>query len=361
MDLAWLSDLLGDGGAGAVGGLALGMVFGVFAQRSSFCLRAAVVEVARGALGPKLAIWLLAFASAVLFTQALVEAGAFDVSEARQLATTGSLSGALIGGLLFGVGMVLARGCSSRLLVLSATGNLRALLSGLIFAVVAQASLRGHLAPLRDALAGLWTVSARDTLDALALLGLGHRSGVFLGALFLAGAASVAVRNRLAVRAWVGELGVGATVAAGWGFTHALAAQSFAVTRVESITFTGPSANTLMLVLSPPGTALDFAIGLVPGVFAGSFLAAAASGEVKLQGFEGGHSMRRYILGAVLMGFGGMLAGGCAVGAGLSGGSVFALTAWTTLPAMWAGAALTDAVVDRGWRPSTAARIATAP
>ncbi|MGZ9072697.1 MAG: YeeE/YedE thiosulfate transporter family protein [Rhodoplanes sp.] len=31
-------------------------------------------------------------------------------------------------------------------------------------------------------------------------------------------------------------------------------------------------------------------------------------------------SMRRYIVGAVLMGFGGKLAGGCAVGAGVSGG-----------------------------------------
>ena len=37
-----------------------------------------------------------------------------------------------------GAGMVLARGCSGRLLVLAATGNLRSVVSGLIFAVVAQ-------------------------------------------------------------------------------------------------------------------------------------------------------------------------------------------------------------------------------
>jgi len=349
LDLAWLIDWLGDGGAGALGGVVLGMLFGASAQRSGFCLRAAVVEVARGSLGPKMAIWLLAFSAAVALTQGLIAADLLDVSEARQLATTGSLSGAILGGLLFGAGMVLARGCSSRMLVLSATGNLRTLLSGLIFAVVAQASLRGHLAPLRDSLAGMWTVSARDTLDGLALVGLGRHSGVVLGGLFMVGAVVVAARNRLALRAWVGALGVGATVAAGWAFTHALSAQTFTVTRVESMTFTGPSANTLMLVLSPPGTPLDFAIGLVPGVFLGSFLSAAAAGELKLQGFEGGHSMRRYIIGAALMGFGGMLAGGCAVGAGVTGGAVFALTAWTALPAMWVGAALTDLVVDRGW------------
>jgi len=47
------------------------------------------------------------------------------------------------------------------------------------------------------------------------------------------------------------------------------------------------------------------------------------------------------------MGFGGMLAGGCAVGAGVSGASVFALTAWLALIGMWLGAGLTNYWVDR--------------
>jgi uncharacterized membrane protein YedE/YeeE len=57
--------------------------------------------------------------------------------------------------------------------------------------------------------------------------------------------------------------------------------------------------------------------------------------------------MRRYIAGAILMGFGAMLAGGCAVGAGVTGGAVFALTAWLTLASMWAGAGITDWALDR--------------
>jgi len=47
------------------------------------------------------------------------------------------------------------------------------------------------------------------------------------------------------------------------------------------------------------------------------------------------------------MGFGGMLAGGCAVGAGISGAAVSTVTVWVTLSTMWAGAALTDALPDR--------------
>lgn len=68
--------------------------------------------------------------------------------------------------------------------------------------------------------------------------------------------------------------------------------------------------------------------------------------DFKLEGFKDGYSMRRYIVGAVLMGFGSMLAGGCAVGAGVTGGSVFALTAWLTLAGMWAGAGMTDRLMD---------------
>ena len=56
--------------------------------------------------------------------------------------------------------------------------------------------------------------------------------------------------------------------------------------------------------------------------------------------------MERYLVGAVLMGFGAMLAGGCAVGAGMSGGSALSLTAWIAVFCMWVGAVLTYRVTQ---------------
>jgi uncharacterized protein len=91
---------------------------------------------------------------------------------------------------------------------------------------------------------------------------------------------------------------------------------------------------------------LEFDVGLVPGVFLGSFLAAIATREFRFQGFDSEGNMRRAMAGAALMGFGGMLAGGCAIGAGVTGGSIFAGTAWVALAAMWAGAILTDRLID---------------
>jgi len=89
----------------------------------------------------------------------------------------------------------------------------------------------------------------------------------------------------------------------------------------------------------------------VPGVVLGSFTSAMVMGEFKFEGFSDAATMRRSMFGAVLMGFGAMLAGGCAIGAGVTGGSVFAGTAWLALFCMWLGAMATDFVLDqRGLR-----------
>ena len=60
-----------------------------------------------------------------------------------------------------------------------------------------------------------------------------------------------------------------------------------------------------------------------------------------------------------------LLAGGCAVGAGVTGGSVMALTAWIALLFMWLSAGVTDLLLDRpaeaAATPSRAAAIEAAP
>lgn len=347
MDLANLLERLGEPAVLAAGGAAVGLLFGFFAQRSSFCLRAAVIEFARHRPGERLAVWLLAFSAAVVTVQALVMAGWIDVSGTRQLAARGSLSGAIVGGLLFGAGMIMTRGCASRLLVLSATGNLRALLSGLIFAVTAQAALAGVLAPAREAISAWWTVEGGASRDLLAVMHMGRGVGLAVGLVWLAAALWYSLRSGRSAWKWAGGLGAGVAVALAWTFTARVAASSFQVVPVQGVTFSGPSAEWLMRVVSRPGPPIGFDFGMLPAVFAGSFLGALTGGQLQLQGFKDGYGMRRYIAGAMAMGFGAMLAGGCAVGAGLSGGSIFSLTAWTALVSMWAGAAFTDRVLDR--------------
>lgn len=347
MELEWLADRFGDKGALLIGGSIIGALFGAFAQQSRFCLRAAAIEFSRGRVGGKMAVWLIVFSTAIAGTMILAELGLFSATETRQLASPQSLSGAALGGLLFGVGMVLARGCSSRLLVLSATGNLRALLSGLVFAVVAQASLHGFLSPVRDALAAPLTTLSIGSNDLLLLSGISERTALTLVLIGLAASLALALWRKIGIWKTIAAFAVGACIPLAWWFTKAMTAIAFEPVQLEALSFTGPSADTLMLFLSRPGSMIDFDVGLVPGVFIGAFIAALVTGELELQGFEGGDSMRRYLAGAAMMGFGGMLAGGCAVGAGVTGASIFALTAWVTLFSIWIAAAATDWVVDR--------------
>jgi uncharacterized membrane protein YedE/YeeE len=323
------------------------LLFGFFAQRSKFCLRAAVIEFWHGQFGEKLPVWLMAFSSAVVAVQLLIIGGWLDVTNSRQMANTGSLSGALVGGVLFGAGMILTRGCASRLLVLSATGNLRALLSGLIFAVAAQAALSGALSPLRLYISSWWTIDGGSGRDLLAWSGLGHWGGLVFGIVWLLAGVFFAIRNQWSPIKWVTAIVTGLTVAGAWWFTYRVSQASFEVVNIQGLTFSGPSAEWLMRVLQEPGPKIGFDFGLMPGVFAGSAFGALIGREWKLEGFKDGHSMRRYIAGAVLMGFGAMLAGGCAVGAGMTGGAIFAMTAWLALIGMWVGAGVMDRIADK--------------
>lgn len=350
MTLIDLLDRFGEANIEALMGLMVGIVFGVAAQRSSFCLRAATVEFARGQLGPRLSIWLLTFSTAVVWVQGAQALGLFRAADARMMAVAGSWSGAVIGGLMFGAGMVLARGCSGRLLVLAATGNLRSVIGGMVFAIVAQMSLYGWLAPLRLWLAELWITPGGQNIHMFSFVNIPESAGLWFGLALAALALVLSVRNGLSARVLIFASGVGFAVALGWVATWNLAQASFEPVSVTSATFTGPSANTLMFFLNP-NPSLRFDVGLVPGVVIGAFLAALVGRELKWQGYDGADAMRRSLIGAALMGFGGMLAGGCAIGAGVTGGSIFVATAWLALLCMWIGAGITDLLVDqRGGR-----------
>lgn len=345
--LETLIDQWGDGVVLAAAGALTGVLFGAAAQHSKFCLRAATVEVAETRFGPRLSIWLIAFTAAVFAVQTAIATGFLDVSQARPLAATGSMSGAIIGGLMFGCGMILARGCASRLLILSATGNLRALITGLVLTLVAQASLRGALSPAREWLGSLWLVQGGEGRNILAQIGMGAPMAALLAGVSLLGALFFARHRMVPLSEALAGAGVGAAVGLGWMLTYLIAQTSFEAVAISSVTFTGPSTDTLMGLVNESELPWGFGLGLVPGVFVGAAGMALLRGEAQIQRFGPDTPMERYLVGAVLMGFGSMLAGGCAVGAGMSGGSIFAVTAWVALFCMWIGAMVTHLLLLR--------------
>lgn len=341
MNLASLLETWGDAHVLAAGGALIGLVFGFMAQRSRFCARAAVLECCDSRPGDRFSVWWLALGAALVGTQLLVLSGALTPAKSRFIANPGSISGAIFGGLLFGAGMILTRGCASRLLILSANGNLRALLSGLVFAVTVQATMAGWLAPVRQFFYNLWPIDGGPARELQTLTGTAPWGGPVVALAALATGIYFFYRQHHG-RPWlaVGAVVTGLCIAAGWGFTQAVANHSFEPVAITSLSFSGPSAEWLMRMLSSasvPGFGFD--AGLLPATFVGSLLGALVCKEFKFEGFKTENKLGHYLTGAILMGFGAVLAGGCTVGAGMTGGAIFALTAWLTLISIWLGAA----------------------
>ncbi|MCB1382025.1 MAG: YeeE/YedE family protein [Notoacmeibacter sp.] len=355
MDLVPLIDTLGENGVALAGGAVLGLIFGVAAQRSAFCTRSAVLGLVNGAGLKPLATWVAGFAAAVLAVQLLLWTGLADAAESRFFSTAQSLSGALTGGALFGLGMVLARGCVSRHLVLAASGNLRAAVTILIIAVTGLATYSGLLVPLRDSIAALSSTSDIGGNDLLAQMALPQGAGVVAGIALGAAALWLAVAARLSPARALGGLLAGLTIAGGWYFTHTLSTQVFEPIQPESLSFIRPLATTGELASGTEGAAFGLDQGVLLGTLAGAFLAALISRSFRVEGFRsaGAAPLWRYATGAVLMGFGGVLAGGCTIGAGFTGGSVLAVSSLVALVSMTGAAAIAGRLLE-GSRPLAA-------
>ncbi|MBA97665.1 YeeE/YedE thiosulfate transporter family protein [Sulfitobacter sp.] len=289
----------------------VGLLFGVFGQITRFCFRRSLVGEDRvSAAG----VWLTALAFAVAGTQASIAAGWITFDDHRFMSAELPYLAIAVGGLMFGAGMILTRGCVSRLTVLAGTGNLRALLVLVVFAVVAHATIKGVFAPFRVALGavtadlgsaislanwpgGSWFWTA---VIVLAALGYAARSGNRAGMLVMA-----AVIGLLVPLAWVGT-----------GF---ILFDEFDPIAMESLSFTAPSSDALFWVIANSAIPAGFGVGLLGGVLAGAALASLTFGGFAWQSFETPAQTGRYLTGAALMGVGGVLAGGCTLGAGLSG------------------------------------------
>ena len=165
-------------------GFMLGCGFGVAARLGRFCLLRGLRQRLTGdAEAPALRAFALALATAIGTTQWLVGTQELDLSQAVLLRTEFAAGGLLIGGMLFGLGMSMARSCGARALVLLAGGNLRALVVLLGLGLAAQASLTGVLVPLRKWLQlGQVNIESASIPAYLASQGLDASLALLLGA-----------------------------------------------------------------------------------------------------------------------------------------------------------------------------------
>jgi len=348
-----MRDLVIQGGPAslAVGGLLIGLVFGAIVYRTNFCTMGSISDFMTFEDYRRFRSWILSSAVALAGTQWLAQAGVVPLQQSMYLGSSFNWFGHIAGGLLFGFGMVLAGGCASKNLARAGGGDLRALITLLVVGVVAYTAIGGLLGPVRATLEQ-WT-----SID---LKGLGVTTqslGAFVGKVsgLTAQRADILVSAALVLAALAycfkdeafrtspmhifAGVGVGLCVVAGWALTG-LAFDDMASkpTQPISLTYVRPTGDAVeWLQRYTAGPMPGFGVATVFGALAGSFLAAIAMGRFKVTSYTDVNDTRRNLIGAVLMGIGGVMALGCTVGQAITGVSTLALGSFVTFAAIVVG------------------------
>lgn len=351
------------------GAFLVAMVFGAVVQRTGFCTMGAISDVATMGDWSRLRQWGLAAGVATIGFGLLAWGGVIDPRSTLYGSDRFGWLSALVGGAIFGFGMVLASGCPSKALVRVGSGSLKALVVVIVLGFAAFATLKG--------LTAVWRVATVDRvgldfeggarLPAWAAQATGADPGLvgLVLALAVGGALALwALRSRDFRQAnnLLAGLGVGGAVLAMWWVSGAFGhvaehpqtlEETFLATnsgRAEALSFVSPIAYALDWVMfySDRNKLLTVGIVSVFGTVAGSTLVAVATGRFRWEGFGGPGDLGHHLVGAVLMGVGGVTAMGCSIGQGISGVSTLSATSLVAVAAMIAGARA--ALAYQEWR-----------
>ena len=337
----------------------LSVLFGAIMQRTHFCTMGAVSDIVNMGDWTRMRMWVMAMGVAMIGFNLMVALGWLDATQSLYGGPRFLWLSALVGGLMFGFGMVLASGCGSKTLVRIGSGNLKSLVVFIVLGVAAFATLKGITAVARVATvdaAVITLVSGQDLPSLLAAptgvpkATLAALLGSGLGGLLIVWALARA-EGRSADNLLAG-LGVGAIVAAVWWVSGRLGhvaedpntlQEAFVATnsrRMESLSFVAPVAYTLdwLMFFSDKAKLLTIGIVSVAGVVVGSAVYSVLTRGFRWEGFRDAGDTANHLVGAVLMGVGGVTALGCTVGQGLSGLSTLSLTSFVAVASIIAGA-----------------------
>ncbi|HSV77715.1 MAG TPA: YeeE/YedE family protein [Ramlibacter sp.] len=347
----------------------LSFLFGAIAQRTHFCTMGALSDAYVMGDTTRLRQWALAAGVAILGFWALVALGQLDPGKTLYGGRRWTWLSAIVGGGLFGFGMVLASGCGSKNLVRIGGGSLKSLVVFLALGLAAFATLKGITAVLR--VATVDRVALEFPAPALLPVGLGALSGLPLGtagliaALVLGGGLVLWALSSRGFRTFdnlLAGLGIGLVICGAWWVSGHLGylaehpetlEEAFVASnsgRAEALSFVAPIAYTLdwLLFFSDRSKLLTIGVVSVLGVIAGSAAMALLRRDFRWEGFGGTEDVANHLFGAALMGVGGVTAMGCTIGQGLSGLSTLSATSFVAVAGIVGGALL--AFRYQAWR-----------
>jgi uncharacterized membrane protein YedE/YeeE len=308
-------------------GLVVGVAFGYALQRGRFCSNTGFRDVLLTADSTMFRAWTMAVLVQLVGVTLLNSLGLLPITVPPFWWAAN-----LLGGLVFGAGMVLAGGCSSGTCYRVGEGMAGSLLALIAFGAGLLMMSGGALAPLERALQGRVLSADGESLTLANLLGVDPWL--------------VVVPVVIAAGWWLVRSGGSRYRSGGWSWQRSGATlgvigivawlSSAATGRDYGLSMTGP-LRVWFEGLFQGGLALDWGAFLIVGLFVGAFLSAASHGELRWR-VPKGERLLQSAGGGLLMGFGAQLAGGCTIGHSLTGLSVLSLGSIVTTASIIAGA-----------------------
>jgi uncharacterized membrane protein YedE/YeeE len=300
-------------------GLAVGVPLGYALQKGGFCMNTAFRSILFEKDKSLIRAYVLVLVINLVGVNLLYELGVINITMAPFF-----WPALTIGGFVFGVGMVLAGGCTSGTWYRTGKGMLGSFVALLGYAAGATAISVGFLRPMQDALRApvLDVYGEEATLANVLAPDLWWMRWVVIAVLVVLGVLYLlrSPKQRFVI---------------GWGWTRTglvvglLAAVAWVASsltqRDYGLSFTQPTVSIVRYLLSGDNGGINWATFLVIGVPIGAFAAAKAAGEFALRLPEPRRLLQQFG-GGIVMGLGASLAGGCNIGHGITGISTLALS-----------------------------------
>ena len=346
----------------------LGFILGYVVNKTNFCTMGAVSDLVNIGDDSRLKAWLLAITTAIIGVTTLEYLGIVDVSDSRIPYRNSVLFWPryIIGGIMFGVGMTLASGCGNKILIRIGGGNLKSifvlLVAGLMALLMTRTDFYGTIFhswmnPISPDLAKLGipdqsvqtifaSLSNIDTSNIIITLLIPLIICFFLLKYILSSYSSLSSDNILSgivvglvvTFAWLisgGELGQA------WIENNDFLDTPYPSVGVQSFTFINPMGEVLIYTSSIfDNFYLTFGVTALISTIIGSFVYSLISNNLRIEWFANRHDFYRHLIGAVLIGIGGVLSLGCTIGQGVSGVSTLAVGSIITLLSIIFGASL---------------------
>jgi uncharacterized protein len=342
------------------GSFSITLILGYIMQRTNFCTMGAISDYFLMGSLTRARQWILAIAVSVMGVGALRYFKMVVLEDSIYVAPKVLWLSVLVGSLMFGVGMVFASGCAGRNLMRVGSGSIRALVVVVVAGVFAQMTLRGVFAVIRVKTVDQVFFTLPSNQDVLSILDYQFGLGPLVIFLFTIVLGSVIIAWVFSEKKfWTLEncligLFVGFCIISFWWLVGNFAfleedpntlEKAYLATnsnRLEMVSFVAPIAYLLdyLTLFSDASKKLTLGIVSIFGMMSGSFLAVQLHQDWRWQGFTGLPDLSRHLIGAALMGVGGVTALGCTFGQGLSGISTLSISSMIAIAGFIGGAYL---------------------